>query len=151
MKYIEAPNFYSGPMDSVFLAGGITNCPDWQQEIVKRLEGTSLVLLNPRRSDFGNADIRDQIGWEFIYLRRSSAVLFWFPCETICPIVLFELGVLSTRTKQIFVGVHREYERRSDVEIQLSLARPEVKVVYSLYDLAAQVVNWAGARQFVKP
>ncbi len=41
--------------------------------------------------------------------------------------------------KPIFVGVHPDYQRRKDVEIQTQLVRPEVKVVYSLEDLAQQV------------
>jgi len=30
MKYVQAPNKYSGKEKSIFLAGGITGCPDWQ-------------------------------------------------------------------------------------------------------------------------
>jgi hypothetical protein len=43
---------------------------------------------------------------------------------------------------QIFVGVHPEYKRRQDVEIQTGLARPEVEIVYSLSALAQQVLEW---------
>lgn len=46
MIYIEAPNEnYSIENETentkVFLAGGITNCPDWQSEIVEILSGES--------------------------------------------------------------------------------------------------------------
>ena len=75
-------------------------------------------------------------------LRVADAILFWFPQETLCPIVLYELGAWSMSGKTIFVGVHPAYSRRQDVEIQTGLVRPEVNVVYSLEELAAQVMSW---------
>ena len=126
---------------AVFLAGGITGCPDWQQDMRRLLRGTDLILLNPRRKDFPIGDpnaAREQITWEHNQLRMAGAILFWFPHETICPIVLYELGAWSMTTKPIFVGVHPDYQRRQDVEIQTRLARPEVEVCYSLEDLAQQ-------------
>ena len=82
MKYIEAPfpvydhrfdpNHEMKVKNSVFLAGGITGCPDWQSDIVKMLSDTDLTLLNPRRADFpiGDPDAAfDQIQWEHNALR----------------------------------------------------------------------------------
>jgi hypothetical protein len=69
-------------------------------------------------------------------------VSFWFPKETLCPITLYELGKQSASNKPIFVGVHPEYARRRDVEIQTQLIRPEVKIVYSLEDLAQEIKIW---------
>jgi len=106
------------------------------------LQDTDLILFNPRREHFPIGDpgaAQEQIAWEHAYLRTADAILFWFPCETLCPIVLYELGAWSMTDKPIFVGVHPEYERRQDVEIQTCLARPTVKVCYSLEDLAQQV------------
>lgn len=144
MIYIEAPNSYEPRSlgESIYLAGGITDCPDWQQEMVRLLSGTNLTLLNPRRSQFPMGDpnaAREQITWEHKALRNARSILFWFPHETLCPIVLYELGAWSMTDKPIFVGVHPEYKRRLDVEIQTELSRPEVKIVYSLNDLAEQV------------
>ncbi len=144
MYYIESPEEFNGILGykSVFLAGGITNCPDWQQEMRELLRNTDLILLNPRRADFPihdpNAALA-QITWEHQMLRRVRSILFWFPCETICPIVLYELGAWSMTEKPIFVGVHPDYQRRQDVEIQTRLARPSVEVVYSLEALADQI------------
>lgn len=149
--YIQAPSVPDwDSLDeyySIFLAGGITGCPDWQREMVGRLSDTDLVLVNPRRDDFPVGDpgaAFKQITWEHIRLREVSAILFWFPKETLCPIVLYELGAWSMTDKPLFVGVHPEYKRRQDVEIQTGLVRPEVKIVYSLGELADQVhVDWA--------
>jgi hypothetical protein len=144
MKYIEASNTYNGPEKSLFLAGGISGCPDWQADVVRMLAETNLVLLNPRRKDFPMDDPSQadfQIKWEHAHLRKASAVLFWFPCETLCPITLYELGAWSMTEKPLFVGIHPNYARRQDVEVQTQLARPEIGIAYSLQELAGQVLR----------
>ena len=118
---------------SIFLAGGITNCPNWQKELAgflaeKRLPVT---VFNPRRSSFDVTDptaTEKQIVWEYEKLHRAELVSFWFCAETLCPIVLYELGAALERGAQVVVGVHAEYERKNDVLLQTQLRRPEVKV-----------------------
>ena len=148
--YIEAPDCYTEPhpsqkivMPTIFLAGGITGCPDWQSAIRTMLRG--VYIFNPRRKDFPIGDPKaalEQIKWEHEHLRLADAILFWFPCETLCPIVLYELGAWSMTDKQIFVGVHPDYKRKQDVEIQTKLARPDAYVVYSVQALAYVVNGW---------
>ena len=143
MNYVEAPDrhiYFDEPM--IFMAGGITNCPDWQKQMKGVLTDTQLTLLNPRRADFpiGDPDAAlEQITWEHDMLREAHLIMFWFPKETICPIVLYELGAWSMKVKPIVVGMHPDYQRRQDVEIQTGLARPDVEVVYSLPALAEQI------------
>ena len=142
MRYIEALKVYVGPERSVFLAGGIVGCPDWQQELVLLLHNTDLVLLNPRRRHFPIDDpaaAPAQIAWEHRHLHAATAISFWFPCESLCPIVLYELGAWSMTDKPIFVGTHPQYQRRQDVIEQTRLARPDVPVVSSLAALADRV------------
>ncbi|MDJ0596292.1 MAG: nucleoside 2-deoxyribosyltransferase domain-containing protein [Pleurocapsa sp. MO_226.B13] len=145
MKYIEAPDEFLRQETSLFLAGGITGCPNWQQEVANTLKDEPIILLNPRRKSFSIEDSRaslEQIEWEYRHLRKASVISFWFPHETICPIVLYELGAWSMTDKPIFVGVHPNYQRKLDIEIQTSLVRPEVEIVYSLQDLVEQIVKW---------
>ena len=145
MRYVEAPTEYTGAALSVFLAGGITGCGNWQRELADALRDTDLVVLNPRRERFPINDpgaSEAQIRWEFEHLRRATARLFWFPSATLCPIALFELGAWSRGREPLFVGVDPLYARRADVETQLQLARPDVQVVYSTRDLVAQVREW---------
>jgi hypothetical protein len=95
VQYIEALAEYGGPGPSLFLAGGISGTFDWQADVVAGLADLPLVLLNPRRRNFPINDptaAPTQIEWEFHHLRRATAVLFWFPSETLCPIALYELG-----------------------------------------------------------
>lgn len=145
MKYIESPTLFDGEGVSIFLAGGITGCPDWQREMANRLEPTALNVLNPLRKHFSIDDpnaAEEQIRWEFLHLRMATIKLFWFPSETLCPIALYELGAWSRSEDPLFVGLHPKYQRRVDVEIQTQLVRPDVAIVYSLEDLAEQVLVW---------
>jgi hypothetical protein len=152
MLYVEALKEYEpGPLPVVFLAGGISGT-DWQREIIALLGDEDVVLLNPRRAAFPIDDSSagpEQIAWEHRHLRLADAVLFWFPRETLCPIALYELGAWSMNAKPLFVGVHPDYLRRQDVEVQTRLARPEVPVVNSVADLTGQVRAWlrAGLKQ----
>jgi hypothetical protein len=128
----------------VFLAGGISGCPDWQMdatEILSKHEG--MVLMNPRRDsiDMDNPEeSREQIRWEFRHLKIAEIVLFWFPKETVCPITLFELGKMINTNKVLAIGTHPEYSRRFDVVEQLHLVRPGVKVYDNLNDTCGQVL-----------
>lgn len=145
MRYIEALTKYYGNDLSLFMGGGITGCDDWQSELATKLKNEDLVLLNPRRKNFPMDDpeaSKEQIEWEHYHLGKSNAVSFWFPKETLCPITLFELGKQSVLGKPLFVGVHPEYQRKLDVEVQMKLERPGIKVVYSLNDLASQITFW---------
>ena len=143
MRYVECPEIYEKDEESsIYLAGGITNCPDWQQEILKLVENSNYIILNPRRKNFPKDDTNaaiDQIFWEYEHLRKADIILFWFPKETIGPIALYELGAWSMTRKKIVVGIHSEYTRRVDVEIQTKLARPDVEVVYSLMELKTKL------------
>lgn len=153
MRYIEAfsdkhENYYNKNEKSIFLAGGISNCPNWQKEMTEMLSDLPIVIVNPRRENFDISDpeaARKQIEWEFDHLKSVDYVLFWFPHETLCPITLFEYGsVLSSLMGgsaghlRVFVGCHPDYERRTDVLIQTEL-RVSINIHSTLKDLANDV------------
>src|SRR5262249_48553859 len=149
-SYVEAPAEYTGAGPSVFLAGGITGCPGWQDHAARGLAGLPLDVLNPRRADFPIDDpsaAEAQIAWEHRHLRRATAALFWFPCETLCPLTRYERGASRMAGGPLFAGTPPESRRRSDVVIQTRLARPDVRVVADLDELLDQVRAWcAGPR-----
>ena len=151
MEYVEALDEYDpGLLPAVFLAGGISGCPDWQREVVGLLRDEPVVLLNPRRAAFPIGDPAaglKQIEWEYRHLRKADAILFWFPRETLCPIALYELGAWSMTAKPLFVGTDPDYPRRLDVEVQTRLARQDVRVVHNLTDLAERVLCWLRAER----
>ncbi|MBK9576022.1 MAG: nucleoside 2-deoxyribosyltransferase domain-containing protein [Fibrobacteres bacterium] len=145
MKHIVCPARFDGTEPALFLAGGISGCPNWHDRLVELLSSSDLTLLNPRRENFPIDDpsaSRFQIQWEFEHLRKAQAISFWFPCETLCPITLYELGVWTMSDKPVFIGMHPDYGRRIDVEIQTSMVRPGLVPVYSLEDLAGQILAW---------
>lgn len=128
MEVIE-PN--STPLEAldkidVFLAGGISKCPDWQSRALELLSTTDLHVANPRRFDhidFTGAIAKEQITWEYNALAKSKVILFWFPKESLCPIALYELGVqVGLNEKPIMVGADLKYARRFDLQTQLELA-----------------------------
>lgn len=130
----------------VFMAGGITGCPDWQSDVINEINrgpaADELLLLNPRRADFDVLDpsvSRQQIEWEYTMLHQADVILFWFPKETLCPITLFELGHWLAKDTPLVVGVHPEYARRFDVEEQVRLAEPAIPVYRSLLSVISHV------------
>jgi hypothetical protein len=150
LQYIECPDMVdprkpgapSQGCVSVFLAGGITGCPDWQAEVVERCRGTALsnrlTLINPRRKNFKLDDpgmAKAQIRWEHRMLRVADVIVFWFPEETVCPITLYELGAWSMTSKHLIIGAHPNYARRLDVVVQTELVRPDLPVLYDLSEV----------------
>ena len=142
MQIITCPDSEDGSSRDkhrVFLAGGISNCSNWQEDAVAYFKALGLsesfVLFNPRRDTFdvtNPADTEFQIKWEFDHLKACKTVFFWFPHETLCPITLYELGVCAARGQHIIVGVDPEYKRKLDVIEQLKHLRPDVHVHGSL-------------------
>jgi len=141
MLYIEAPNYVDTDKQSLFLAGGIFNCPPWQNEILPKLETLDIAVFNPRRNVFPTEKnvAMEQTMWEHTYLRKASVISFWFCKETLCPITLYELGAWTMTNKPLIVGVDPKYQRRTDVKIQTRLTRPEIQIVYSLNELLLQI------------
>lgn len=144
MNLFIAPQKDSGIYTkSLFLAGGITNCPDWQSFVIEKFKNTNLTIYNPRRPNFqiSDANNKEQIDWEFKYLRWCDSIMFWFPAESICPIALFELGGALERLdlQQVFVGCSPDYPRRKDLEIQLSLIPNGPVLDYNLENLVKHI------------
>lgn len=150
MKEIKAPTPYERHPSrrSLFLGGGLSNCPDWQKTIPLALADYEVDLLNPRRDSFDVTNPiveQEQIEWEHLNIVQADAHLFWFCEETICPITLFELGKVIGLfpDRPLFVGTHVNYERKRDVCFQVLLMRPEVEVVHSLDRILEQLHDWA--------
>jgi len=124
------------PRPWVFLAGGITNCPLWQEDAIHRLAGERGTLFNPRRENFPINDPNAapaQIEWEFRRLNQADIFTIWFSnSPTDQPICFYELGrhlALSQMTRTEFgdhrpcvVGCERGWKRIIDVIEQTRLA-----------------------------
>lgn len=149
MTYIQAPDLESLTPPSLFLAGGITGCPPWQSAVAKTILARSpnLTVINPRREHWDMNASEDvaaaQIAWEYGYISRATAHLFWFAEETVQPIALFELGRVLGLDRPLFIGAHPNYSRRFDLIQQVKLARPEVDICSSYDGLLYLVGEWS--------
>ena len=145
MQYIEAPSNERPKHLSVMLAGGITNCADWQAELISYLQGADISVFNPRRAQFPLGDPeagKVQIAWEFEKLRMADIVVFWFSRGSINPIALLEYGSAIERLPPecIVVGVDPAYERKFDVYEQTRHARPDIKICDDISLLSTRIL-----------
>lgn len=141
MKVITAPQDYEPQEHDIrcFLAGGITNCHDWQKEVIEYLQYVNpgnLIIFNPRRENFPINDpnaAKEQITWEFENLNKADIFSMYFCSgESDQPICMYELGRHLERMlkdypfieifDRIVVSVEDGYRRKNDVIIQTELA-----------------------------
>lgn len=171
MQIIQSPHNHQhaygglGLAKNLFLAGGISNCPRWQDEVVSMFlskvdHSEKFNIFNPRRvGDLAKdgSDAIEQIEWEIDYIDQCQYFLFWFPKESVCPITLFELGKITTelwnyevdhsksnslsQNNCLSVGVEPGYTRQLDLEIQLPHICPDIKFDYDLESLVETVIT----------
>lgn len=129
---------------TVFLAGGICNCPDWQKEVINQLRTieengedlSHLVVLNPRREKFPIDDPSAsgvQIKWEFDMLNQANIFSMYFcnsPSDQ--PICMYELGrnLMKHSKELVVITVEEGYRRKNDVIIQTELATMSNDIVH---------------------
>lgn len=151
MDIITSPNIVELVKPSVFLAGGITNCPDWQKDFIDNFTNSfsirEVTIVNPRCEEWDdtrdNIEVsKEQISWEKNYLDVTTGVVFWFPKETLCPITLFELGGALYSRNIIAIGIDPEYQRKLDIEVQVGLVNKNIPIVYSVNDLVDETMEY---------
>lgn len=131
----------------IFLAGGISNCEDWQSKALEMLSSEespmpTFGVLNPRRPNFNECEVIKQIQWEWLHFQKACAAIFWFPKETLCPITLFEYGKWLMTSNPVFVGTDPDYERRLDIVEQTRLENKEVVVFDQIESVINSAIRW---------
>ena len=134
-QIITAPSIELPKFKSVFLAGGITNCKEWQKEVIENLEYEDVSLFNPRQEHFDVSDKNasyKQILWEFERLEKIDIFsMYYCNDNSDQPICMYELGRNIVRMqnrfpsdweKRIVISVEDGYRRKGDVLIQTELA-----------------------------
>jgi hypothetical protein len=77
-KVLTAPGgLYMLDRPSVFLAGPIQDAPDWQAEVIEKLEDRRIAIYNPRTPDPWHGDYTGQVRWETDHLWAASVIMFW--------------------------------------------------------------------------
>lgn len=138
---ITAPSEMEPIYKTVFLAGGISNCKEWQKAVMQELKDTDVSIFNPRQEYF---DITDkfasykQIQWEFERLEQMDIFSMYFCNDNSDqPICMYELGRNIVRMQnrfptdwqnRIVISVEQGYRRAEDVIIQTRLCAPNVNV-----------------------
>jgi hypothetical protein len=124
----------------VFMAGGITDCPNWQATIIDKMTGKKGVLFNPRRDKFPIKDpnaAKEQITWEYNALMSCHIFTVWFTGgPSLQPIAQYELGRYLARYQlgrlpKIVIGCDEGYKRRFDVLMQVKLVDSNLHVYRS--------------------
>lgn len=151
MRIITAPEEYTIADNeiSIFLAGGITNCPDWQSETIESLkhifaieQADDVVIFNPRRENFPidkPGESYRQILWEFEALEKCDIFTMYFSSgDSDQPICMYELGrnILRMQMKyptdwerRIVVSIARNYKRFDDANYQTQFACGNRKIM----------------------
>lgn len=147
MKVVTAPDGCSTHAKiSVFLAGGISDCWNWQDAVINKLremeengyDMRSLVLFNPRRPSFdvnNPVDTKEQINWEYYWLDCCDIFSMYFcNSESVQPICMYELGRNLLKKSDdweddsncycssVLISIEKGYKRTDDVLIQTELA-----------------------------
>lgn len=135
MIVITAPHLYIPKHDdiTIFLAGGITGCRNWQQEVIDHLHGfvgrddTQVVVYNPRQENFDINNLyaaTDQITWEYQYLNQVDIFSMYFVGgDQVQPICMYELGRYTKAYDEYqVINTEKDYIRKGDVAIQVALA-----------------------------
>jgi hypothetical protein len=145
MEVVVAPakNSYNWKT-SVFLAGGITDCYDWQSDVIdclKRYDNSlNLIVYNPRRANFdiNNDSAREQIEWEYDTINNKSDIFSMYFCssESDQPICMYELGMRLGKLNREYspfgyrtiISIEDGYKRANDIIVQTKLAVPKLKI-----------------------
>ena len=166
MKIITAPEDYCITEHDIccFLAGGITGCHDWQNDVIEELqmhekrtgELNRLVVFNPRRADFPINDpdaAKIQITWEYTFLKNADIFSMYFCAgNSDQPICMYELGRYVALMQQrygdsvftnLIISVEDGYKRANDVIIQMDLALGEdmVRTAAVPYQHAVDIIQ----------
>lgn len=149
IEVVQAPSEAKHKGIKLFIAGGISNCPKWQDQLVEKLSNEpkllkfkkkNIIIFNPRCIEIPEEE--PQIKWEFKRLKKSDIISFWFSEGSLNPITLFEYGShFKSKDKKIIVGCHPDYERRTNVITQTKLENPKLKVNENFDDFYDEIVK----------
>ena len=84
---------------TVFLAGGISDCPNWQVDVINYLKThterrylDNLVILNPRGDESQILSFDEKQIWDFDNLNEADIVSFYFCKDVTQSTSMYELG-----------------------------------------------------------
>jgi Nucleoside 2-deoxyribosyltransferase like len=155
MREIIAPNpipkFDEDMSPLLFLAGSIemNAATQWQREVVKRMAGRRIDILNPRRLEWDsswkqttdNSPFLEQVLWELNGLDKADIIFFNFDENTKSPITLLELGLcLKQKTNDLIICCPEKFYRYGNVVITTAYKRPGQHIFTNFDDAVKQLI-----------
>jgi hypothetical protein len=138
---ITAPERIKLPGPKVFLGGAIDmgKAVNWQAHVIESLsDQADLILLNPRRKEFTDDTLDEQIQWELKALEMSDIVIIWFPTSSKAPISFLEAGIYM-KSGRLVIGVEEGFYRQRNLE--LTCEHYKVPLFRDLGDIVDEVVR----------
>jgi hypothetical protein len=127
---------------SVFLSGNVAG-DDWRKDLVKRLDDTDIVFLDPRSDDYSSLTqnstdllFRAQVNWEVSGLEQSNVIVLYFNSNGDAPISLLEFGSFL-RSGRMIVRCPDGYKHKGYVDILCN--RYGIRQVDSLGEIADDI------------
>ena len=125
---IFPPTFRYTTERSLFLAGSIEmgRADPWQEKVSEILSPFYSIIYNPRRpiwdtawiQSVGSPEFNVQVTWELEMIEKSTHVIVYLQPDTISPITLLELGILSQqKPEKVYVCCPDGYFRKGNVDI----------------------------------
>ena len=173
MKVVTAPDDSATYGEiSVFLAGGISDCWNWQEAVINKLKEMeengydmrSLVVFNPRRPSFdvnNPGDTKAQINWESYWLDCCDIFSMYFcNSESVQPICMYELGRHLLKKSvdwedddihycySVQISIEKGYKRTDDVLIQTELATSGLIIPF-MYEDPNEAIAELAARIYI--
>ncbi len=120
---------------SIFLGGSIEQgkAIDWQKEITdyltQQFPNEDITLFNPRRDDWNpnleqsiaNPVFRGQVLWEIDCILKSNINVFFIQGDTLSPITLYEIGLVSIESwknkRKVIVCCEPGFWRKGNVDV----------------------------------
>ena len=85
IEIVQAPNIEKNNEGvKLFIAGGISNCPDWQNILIKRIsidkrikndKDVKITIFNPRCKEIPEDEYAQTL-WEYERLKKSDIISF---------------------------------------------------------------------------
>ncbi|RLD78742.1 MAG: hypothetical protein DRJ10_09840 [Bacteroidetes bacterium] len=123
---IYPPNHIPKQGKAIFLAGSIEmgKANNWQEHLIKNIDHSNLLILNPRRKDWDNSwkeekenpKFNEQVSWELSALERSDLIVMYFDPNTKSPISMLELGLFAQSGKMI-VCCPKGFWKKGNVDV----------------------------------
>ncbi|MBS3146414.1 hypothetical protein J4471_01840 [Candidatus Woesearchaeota archaeon] len=159
MKIINPYNIVEVKDTLIFLAGPITNAPDWQSDAMNFLSKSkkNIYVASPRRNLKEPDDLIKQVEWETYYLNKAAekgVILFWLAkpskldsSRCYGQTTRYEIGEWIKSNKifgtKIVLGIEKGFGNESYIEYRVK-KETKIKINYDLKTTCKEALSLIG-------